>query len=954
LVWLPPRRDPPEKTVSFCIAAWFDCRMDIQHTAKPRFETLDEALREDIRLLGRILGDTIRTLDGAETYDLIETIRQLALRFHRDHDPSAEAEMETLLKGLSGSQINSITRAFGYFSILANIAEDHHHTRRWRAHLIAGSPPREGSLAAGIARARAVGFDTAALRDFFANAYIAPVLTAHPTEVQRRSILDSLDTIAVLLNQRDRQAETKAEREEIDLALRSLVLTLWQTRMLRPTKLSVLDEVENALAFFDATFFAEVPKLYAAVEQELGEAAGDLPAFLEIGSWIGGDRDGNPFVDATVLTEALARQAERAFGFYAAEVRKLRRELTLASLHAATTPELQRLAGQSAGHPEHQADEPYRLALATLQARLAATHAALFGPAPGVLASAESAILPYETPEAFAADLAIIADSLRTHGSALLTHGRLGNLVRAARVFGWTLAPIDLRQNSAVHERTIAELLEVVSPGTAYLKLDEEARISLLLAELATRRPLVSRHVGYSAETAKELAIFDAAAAAHRRYGARAVRTAIISKADSVSDMLELAVLLKEAGLLHPGAQQLDINIVPLFETIDDLRAAADIMDRLFALPFYRSLLAGKGGTQEVMLGYSDSNKDGGFLTSGWELYRAEVGLVEVFARHGVRLRLFHGRGGSVGRGGGPSFQAILAQPKGAVEGQIRLTEQGEVIAAKYGNPEVGKRNLEVLVSATLAATAEPAAAEPLEPGFPVVLAELSDAAYAAYRNLVYETPGFEDYFWQSTVITEIASLNLGSRPASRAKGHSIEDLRAIPWVFSWAQCRVMLPGWYGFGSAVEAVLAKRGYRGLRLLQSMFQEWPVFSTLLLNMDMVLAKADMRIAERYAGLVEDKALRDAIFPRIQAEYERTRTQLLAITGQRALLDRNPVMRRSISNRFPYLDPLNHVQVEMLRRYREQTIRGSEDETSERVRRGVHISINGIAAALRNSG
>jgi phosphoenolpyruvate carboxylase len=912
----------------------------------PRRATMDEALRDDVRLLGRILGETIRQHDGVETYELIETIRQLAVRFHRDQDQAAETELETILAGLSETQINRITRAFGYFSILANIAEDHHHTRRWRAHLIAGSPPREGSLAAGFLRARADGFDQAALRDFFATATISPVLTAHPTEVQRRSILDSLDAIAALLNERDRLAETKDERDAIDLSLRALVLTLWQTRILRPTKLSVLDEVENALAFFDATFFAEVPKLYAAVERELGEAPGDLPVFLEIGTWIGGDRDGNPFVDATILTEALARQSERAFNFYFGEIRKLRRELTLAALYAETTPELNALAEQSAGHTAHQADEPYRRALATIHARLTATQAALQGRA------ATAALTRYETPEAFADDLAILARSLSQHGSALLTQGRLGMLLRAARVFGWTLAPLDMRQNSDVHERTIAELLETAHPGTNYLQQDEPARIALLLAELATCRPLVSRHIAYSAETAKELAIFDAARAAHLRYGARAIRTSIISKAAGVSDILELAVLLKEAGLLRPAAGELDINIVPLFETIDDLRAAAAIMDRVFALPLYKKLLASRADTQEVMLGYSDSNKDGGFLTSGWELYRAEVGLVEVFARHDVRLRLFHGRGGSVGRGGGPSFQAILAQPKGAVRGQIRLTEQGEVIAAKYGNPGVGRRNLEVIVSATLVATAEPALSEPLAPEFVNILGELSDLAYAAYRNLVYETPGFEDYFWQSTVITEIAALNLGSRPASRAKGRSIEDLRAIPWVFSWAQCRIMLPGWYGFGSAVEALTRKHGYRGLRLLQSMFEEWPLFTTLLLNMDMVLAKADMRIAERYAGLVEDEALRTAIFPRIKAEYERTRSALLSITGQRALLDRNPVLRRSITYRFPYLDPLNHVQVEMLRRYREAA--ASPADISDRIRRSVHISINGVASALRNSG
>ena len=921
-----------------------------------RFESMDEALRDDIRLLGRILGETIRAFDGDDTYGLIERIRQLAVRFHRDHDFAAETELEETLTSLSEDQINRITRAFGYFSILANIAEDHHHTRRWRAHLMADSPPREGSLAAGIARARADGFDTAALRNFFATATIAPVLTAHPTEVQRRSILDSLDAIAALLNQRDRVAETRPEREQVEIEIRRLVLTLWQTRMLRPTKLSVLDEVENALTFFNATFFAEVPKLYAAVEHELGEATGELPAFLEIGSWIGGDRDGNPFVDANVLTDTLALQAERAFVFYFAEVRKLRRELTLAALHVTTSPELQSLADQSAGHSEHQADEPYRRAMLTIHARLSATYIALFGrlPPDQIKSAAPVKLDRYAAPEDFAADLKIVVDSLRENGSALLTHGRLGSLLRAVKVFGWTLARLDLRQNSAVHERTIAELFEAVNPGTDYLGRDEPARIELLLAELATTRPLFSRHLVYGAETTKELAIFDAAKAGQSRYGKRAIRTAIISKTDGLSDILELAVLLKEAGLLRPQQQQLDVNIVPLFETIGDLRAAAAIMDSLFALPVYRHLLADRAEIQEVMLGYSDSNKDGGFLTSGWELYRAEVGLVEVFTRHQVRIRLFHGRGGSVGRGGGPSFQAILAQPKGAVQGQIRLTEQGEVIAAKYGNPEVGRRNLEVLVSATLVATAEPAISEPLAPDFIDALTELSDSAYAAYRNLVYETPGFEAYFWESTVITEIASLNLGSRPASRATGRSIEDLRAIPWVFSWAQCRVMLPGWYGFGSAVEAVIARRGASGLPLLQSMFEEWPVFSTLLLNMDMVLAKADMRIAERYAGLVKDEALRDRIFPRIKAEYERTRSHLLAITGQQALLDRNPAQRRSIVNRFPYLDPLNHVQVEMLRRYRDQIAQGSANEVSERIRRGVHISINGVASALRNSG
>jgi len=913
-------------------------------------ETATYALREDVHLLGRILDDTIRDVEGQQTFDLIETLRQLSVRFHRDRDHVAQAEMEVILRNLSDDDMNKVTSAFGYFSTLANIAEDHHNIRRWREHQIAGFTASEGSLEASIVQAGAHGFDKTQLKDFFRTAYIAPVLTAHPTEVQRRSILDILNAIAALLNKRDRLAETKEEHEDIVSGLRIQILTLWQTRVLRSSKLSVLDEVENLLSFFGSTFFDAVPKLYTAVERAIGGEMDDLPAFMHIASWIGGDRDGNPFVDATVLTEALSRHAERAFTFYITETQHLNRELSLTGLSTKVTPELQKLAEESPDSSAHRADEPYRLALATVQARLVATYETLVGRKPSVAMTSyvrEAVAQPY-MPGDFVADLTVIEQSLIRHGLNLLAQGRLGRLLRAVRVFGWTLAPLDLRQNSDVHERVVAELLDFAIPGMNYLELDETGRIEILLRELATSRPLVSRHVKYSAETAKELTFFDAARAAQLRYGTGCIRTSIISKTDGLSDILELAVLLKEAGILRPSEAVLDVNIVPLFETIKDLRAASGIMDTLLSLTFYRALLASRGNVQEVMVGYSDSNKDGGYLTSRWELYRAEVGLVEVFAKHGVKIRLFHGRGGSVGRGGGPSYQAILAQPKGAVQGQIRLTEQGEVIAAKYGNAEVGVRNLEVIVAATLAATAEPSQAEPSDESFLKAFGELSDTAFAAYRSLVYETKGFEDYFWQSTVISEIASLNIGSRPASRTKGRNIEDLRAIPWVFSWSQCRVMLPGWYGFGSAVDAFLNKHG--DITLLQSMFQNWSVFSTLLSNMEMVLAKANMGIAAHYAALVKDEALRKSIFPRIMAEYERSCTHLLAITGQQTLLDRNPALRRVIVNRLPYLDPLNHVQVEMLRRYRDC----SPEEASERIRRGVHISINAISSVLRNSG
>ncbi|NTV10769.1 MAG: phosphoenolpyruvate carboxylase, partial [Zoogloea sp.] len=554
---------------------------------------------------------------------------------------------------------------------------------------------------------------------------------------------------------------------------------------------------------------------------------------------------------------------------------------------------------------------------------------------------------PYARVEELAEDLETVHRSLVANGSAAIARGRLRRLRRAVDVFGFHLAPIDLRQNADVHERVVAELLEAARPGAAYLSLDEEGRVAVLLEELATARPLASPWLEYSQESRGELAIFRTAYEAHRRYGAGAVPNCIISKADNVSDVLEVALLAKESGLLRPVDGTLAVNIIPLFETIGDLRNAIGVMDRLFSLPAYMRLLDSRQREQEVMLGYSDSNKDGGFLTSGWELYKAEIGLVEVFARHNVRLRLFHGRGGSVGRGGGPSYQAILAQPGGAVQGQIRLTEQGEVIAAKYANPEVGRRNLEVLAAATLEATllAPPHAAP--RPEYLEAMDELSETAFQAYRNLVYETEGFERYFWESTVISEIAHLNIGSRPASRKKSTAIEDLRAIPWVFSWAQCRLMLPGWYGFGSAVTAYVEKHGQAGRDLLAEMCREWSFFATLLSNMDMVLAKSDIAIASRYAALVKDVELREAIFPRIRAEHALTIEWLLAISGQSELLADNPLLARSIRNRFPYLDPLNHVQVELLHRYRE----GHDDE---RIKRGIHLSINGIAAGLRNSG
>src|SRR6195952_1208129 len=907
----------------------------------------DARLRTDIRLLGRILGDTVRDQEGADVFDLVERIRQTSIRFHRDEDKQARQELEAILDSMSTGQTVRIVRAFSYFSHLANIAEDQNNIRQMRSRSTAGGAPSSGTLAGTLAHAKAAGFKAADLRKFFGEALVSPVLTAHPTEVRRKSTIDREMEIAALLDRRERVQLTPQEIEADDEQLRREVLTLWKTNLLRRTKLTVLDEVANGLSFYDYTFLREVPRLHCALEDRLndgnGGAQGDLASFLRMGSWIGGDRDGNPFVTADVMRGTLKLQSSRVLRFYLEELHLLGAELSMAAHLADVSKDLRALAERSPDTSPHRIGEPYRLAVSGIYARLAATALKLDvetrRPPVGEAA-------PYEGVKEFKTDLDILYRSLISNNSGVIARGRLRQLRRAVDCFGFHLASLDIRQNSAVHERTVAELIDAATPGMSYLALNEEARVALLTGELRNSRPLTSPFVKYSEETLGELALFHAAAEAHAKFGADSIPQCIISMCKGMSDMLGVALLLKEAGLIHPSGRS-SINIVPLFETIEDLQASSGIMDRMLSIHDYRKLVDSRGSVQEVMLGYSDSNKDGGFVTSGGELYKAEIGLIEVFDRHHVRLRLFHGRGGSVGRGGGPSYDAIIAQPGGAVNGQIRITEQGEIISSKYSNSDVGRNNLEILAAATLEASLlQPKQSAPSD-DYLKAMEQLSALAFKAYRGLVYETEGFADYFWGSTVINEIATLNIGSRPASRKKTREIEDLRAIPWVFSWAQCRLMLPGWYGFASAVETWIAEHPEQGMPFLQELYREWPFFRMLLSNMDMVLAKSSIAIASRYAELVPDATLRENIFGRIRPEWHTCIETLLDIMDQERLLQGNPLLERSIRNRFPYLDPLNHVQVELLKEHRAQN-------PDEQVLRGIQITINGISAGLRNSG
>ncbi len=925
----------------------------------------DAPLKEDIRLLGRLLGDVIRQQEGEAVFEIVETIRQTAVRFRRESDPQAGADLDRLLKKLTRDQTNAVVRAFSYFSHLANIAEDQHHNRRRRAHLLAGSAPQPGSIAATLATLDTAGVPGKAVQNFFADALISPVLTAHPTEVQRKSILDAGREIARMLALRDLPM-TAAERQRSAQLLHAEVAKLWQTRMLRYQRLTVDDEIENALSYYRITFLRELPGLMEDIEQEtLAQYPNlrqlSLPPFVQMGSWIGGDRDGNPNVNAATMERAMARQSTTIFDFYLDEVHALGAELSISTLLVSVSDALQAMADASPDTSPHRTDEPYRRALILIYARLAATARRLG--VTNILRHEVGTAAPYVSPDEFVADLEVIGESLRSNHGLALTRPRLDTLRRAAGIFGFHLATLDMRQSSDVHERVLAELFSVAGACADYAALSENDKLALLLAELAQPRLLRSPYLAYSDETVSELAVLKAARLVRQNFGARAIRNYIISHTETVSDLLEVLLLQRETGLLRvrpDGTLEAGLTAIPLFETIPDLRNASAIMDGWLSLAPVRALVAQQGELQEVMLGYSDSNKDGGFLTSNWELYKAELALVQVFGQHDVKLRLFHGRGGTVGRGGGPSHDAILAQPEGTVNGQFRLTEQGEIIASKFSNPEIGRRNLELVVAAVMEASLRPPHADSQrarrQAQFERVMETLSEHAYRAYRNLVYDTPGFTDYFFAATPIAEIAELNIGSRPASRKSTQRIEDLRAIPWGFSWGQCRLLLPGWYGFGSAVDAWLKDEtsGTRTKKLaqLRAMVKAWPFFSTLLSNMDMVLAKTDLAVASRYAGLVADRKLRNAIFKRIATEHQRAVDCLSLLTGAKDRLTANPTLARSIKNRFAYLDPLNHLQVELIKRHRSWKEQGRESDY--RVHRAIHLSINGVAAGLRNTG
>jgi phosphoenolpyruvate carboxylase len=905
--------------------------------------TASRTLHDDIGLLGGLLGEVIQAQERTEAFALEERARTLGKAL-RSGEETAAGDLAALVAGLSVEDATVLVRAFtGYFRVV-NLAEDNERVRRIRARERRELPaPRRGSLREAIGIIAARGTSPEALRELLAQAEIRLVLTAHPTEARRRTTVAKLARIFAAIRELDERDVDAEQLARTRARLASTIQELWSSDEIRAVSPTPLDEVRAGLVYFHSTLLEAVPRLYRELEEAVEGAypgAGIVvPPLLSFGSWIGGDRDGNPNVTAAVTLEALGLMRQTALDFLERRVERLAERVSVSSLVTERAPLLDAVLKAGAERfPELAKDlerrnpeEPYRRFFALARERLRATQD---GRAEGYGQAAE-----------LLADLRVAERALRAQRADWIADGDLHDVIRQVEVFGFHIARLDIREHADRHRQAVGELLARRGDESDYQGLEQAARQSLLTRALADPTALFPADPAALSPAAREVIgtftmLRDALADGHRG----ALGSYVISGAAMPSDMLEVLLLMKEAGLAAVGGGEAALPVVPLFEFGESLRDAAATMAALLGQPAYRAALSSWGDRQELMIGYSDSNKDVGYLASTWAVRRAQTELAELMRAHGVRFTFFHGRGGSLGRGGGPTNVAILAQPPGTVEGRIKLTEQGEVVAAKYSTPEIAQRELELIAGPVLVSRLLPQPSAERLRVFEQLLERMAGRSREAYRDLVYRNPGFERFFEQATPIEEIARLRLGSRPARRGASARIDELRAIPWVFSWTQARIILPGWYGLGSALAQA---REEAGLPLLQEMDRDWPFFSALLSNAEMALAKADLTIGERYADLVEDETLRAAIWAPIRAEYERTRELVLAVTGQQRLLDHTPVLQRSIERRNPYVDPLSFIQVELLRRLR-------TDDSSEELVRAMLLTINGIAGGLRNTG
>ncbi|WP_018295568.1 phosphoenolpyruvate carboxylase [Corynebacterium lubricantis] len=918
-------------------------------------------LQEDIRHLGRILGEIIAEQEGEEVFDRVEGARQAAFEIAKGNEELSV--LTDMFANVPPEDATQIIRAFSHFALMANLAEDLHDAWKREKDLDAGKPAPDSTLEATWAKLDSSTASTQEIEDMFRDGLVSPVLTAHPTETRRRTVFDAQKHVTNLMMERHRildrpeTARTKSLVDEIDHNIRRRMTILWQTALIRVARPRIEDEVEVGLRYYKLSLLEQIPQINFDVHKTLTDkydTGAITTALVRPGSWIGGDHDGNPYVTAETLDYATRRAAEVVFKHYESQLNALEHELSLSDRMTEVTVELVSLASAGHNNVPSRIDEPYRRALHGIRGRIRATAASVLG-SETFDGTWHEVFEPYGGVEEFKAELDIVDTSLRASHDTIVADDRLSRLRAAVATFGFHLYSIDLRQNSESFESIVEELFAMARVHENYSGLGEDEKIGILLQELQSPRPLMPKAKVTLSETAeREMRLLEQAAEAVEAFGPEMVPRQIISMAKSVSDILEPMVLLKEVGLLQVHNDHLAgrVDIIPLFETIEDLDAGAQVLAALWDIPMYRDYLRQRGDLQEVMLGYSDSNKDGGYFAANWALYDAETRLVQLGTQEGVRIRLFHGRGGTVGRGGGPSYEAILAQPEGAVRGSVRITEQGEIISAKYGNPQSARRNLEALVSATIEASLLPADHLDDHDRACEVMREISTLSKKKYSALVHEDPGFIQYFTQSTPVDEISELNIGSRPSSRKQTRDVSDLRAIPWVLAWTQSRAAIPGWFGVGSALawwidagqdEQEKAARTDE----LRMLYRDWPWFNSVMSNMAQVMAKVEMRLAKRYSTLVQDEEIATRIYDTISDEYQLTLDMLALVTQSDELLADNPDLARSVRSRFPYLLPLNVIQLELLRRHR-----AGDQRTS--VSRGIQLTMNGLATALRNSG
>ncbi len=902
-------------------------------------------LRDDIRLLGGLLGEVIRTQAGEETFGREEEVRALGKAF-RTGDTLAGDRLADVVATTADEELRVLTRAFTNYFQLINLAEDNERIRRIRRREAENAPdPRRGSLREAVEMLARRGTSAADLQIMLDRAEVRLVLTAHPTEARRRTIIDKLARVFAVVRDLDERRLMPDDVEQARRRLASTVAELWGSDEIRSVSLTVLDEVRAGLVYFGSTILHVVPRIYRdleeAVERRYPGAGVTVPSFLQFGTWMGGDRDGNPNVTPGVTAETLRVMRDSALRFLEERLTELAGRLSLSTWAVGPADQLLPLLDEHRARFPALANEldrlnerePYRQTLTLLRERLRATRL-----------GTEHA---YRDSAAFVADLRAIETSLLAQRQTLAATGDIHDVIRQAEVFGFHFATLDIRDHSRRFEAAVHESFGRGRVVADYRALEEGEKQAVLAQEIANPRPLIPLSLaGYSAEGREVVETFRTVAGLLDSDHAGAIRTLIISGTETPSDMLEVLLLMKETGLADPGGTGARLGIAPLFEAGETLRDAAATMHTTLAVPVYRAALRAQDDAQEIMIGYSDSNKDVGYLASSWALYVAQGELAESLASEEIRFTFFHGRGGSIGRGGGPSNVAILAQPPGSVAGRIKLTEQGEVISARYATPQIAHRELELVTGAVLVSTV--GALEQPEPErlprYREAIALMAERSADAYQSLVYGDPEFVAFFQKATPIDAIAKLQLGSRPARRSGSTRIEDLRAIPWVFAWTQTRILLPAWYGLGTAL---VAGQEAFGLDLLREMDARWPFFDALLGNAEMALAKADLPIAERYVALVEPADLRERIWGSIAAEYDRTRDALLAIIGQERLLDREPVLQNSIERRNPYVDPLSFIQIELLSRLRRYP-------ESDSVVRALLLTINGIAGGLKNTG